>query len=337
MKKKTRREFLIELISYFSGILGIKLLNPKTSFNIKSSLPKSKVILSQSNKAFSDSFDVNINILKEMITNSIKLLTNSNSALSAWKSLFSPEDIVAIKVNTLSGKFLSSHPELVEVLVDRLKLSGVKEENIIIYDRTNAELKRAGFKINLEGRGAKCFGTDTPGVGYDNEPTVIGSVGSCFSRIVSEFCTAIINVPVLKDHDLAGVSIALKNHFGSINNPNKCHPNNCDPYIADLNLHSFIKDKTRLIICDALLASYDDGPAYTSDGTWKFNSILVSFDPVALDYIGLLEIEKKRKERGLPPLKSQGRYPKYIDTAADKEHRLGVNKLEKIDLIKIKT
>lgn len=60
--------------------------------------------------------------------------------------------------------------------------------------------------------GIQCFGTDElPGGGYEAEPQLSGSVGTCFSKIISRLCTAIINVPVLKDHDLAGISVAMKN------------------------------------------------------------------------------------------------------------------------------
>ena len=88
--------------------------------------------------------------------------------------------------------------------------------------------------------------------------------------ILAEKCTAIINVPVLKDHDLAGVTMAMKNFYGAIHNPNKYHDNNCNPYIAELNTSPIIKDKTRLIVCDALLAQYNGGPAFKPQYTWNY-------------------------------------------------------------------
>ena len=39
---------------------------------------------------------------------------------------------------------------------------------------------------------------------------------------------------VLKDHDLAGVSLAMKNWYGVVHNPNKLHDDDCDPFVADL-------------------------------------------------------------------------------------------------------
>ena len=57
----------------------------------------------------------------------------------------------------------------------------------------------------------------------------------------------LINLPVLKDHDGAGVTIALKNMYGAIHNPNKYHPNGCDPYVADLNMLPEIRSRMKLI------------------------------------------------------------------------------------------
>ena len=53
-------------------------------------------------------------------------------------------------------------------------------------------------------------------------------------------------MPLLKDHDGAGVSIALKNMYGVIHNPNKYHPNGCNPYVADVNMLPDIRTKMRL-------------------------------------------------------------------------------------------
>jgi uncharacterized protein (DUF362 family) len=267
-----------------------------------------------------------------MLNSAMKELTGLKSIKACWKKYFSHKDIVGIKVNCIAGKKLSTNPELVNAIISGLLLAGVKEDNIIIYDRGTRELARAGFRINKRRKGVKCYGNDA--VGYDFIPTMIRSVGCCFSKILSRQVTAIINVPVLKDHELAGVSLSLKNHFGSINNPNKYHGNNCDPYIADLNSHPFIKDKTRLVICDGIVALYNGGPGYKKQWTWNYRGLLVSTDPVALDYIGTREIEKMRKIKKMKSLKEAGRPPKHITTAA--KLGLGTANLQEIKVIRMK-
>jgi len=133
----------------------------------------------------------------------------------------------------------------------------------------------------------------------------------------------LINLPVLKDHDGAGVTLALKNMYGTIHNPNKYHPNGCDPYIADLNMLPEIRSRMKLTICDATTAMYEGGPGFKPEHSWKANSLLVAEDPVALDYTGWQMIERKRAEMGLKTLEAEQRAPHYIATAADQDHRRG--------------
>ncbi len=213
-----------------------------------------------------------------------------------------------------------------------LQAAGIPAGNLIIFDRLTEELDRAGFVINAD-EGVRCFGTDRRG--YDREPTVSGKVGSCFSRIVSEDCTALLNLPMVKDHDLAGVSISLKNHFGCINNPNKLHLDNCCPYAADVNLAPAVRSKQRLIICDALEVIYDGGPTYRPATTRAYGALLMGTDPVALDRVGWEIIEDLRVRARLEPLKAAGREPRYIMVAGDARHRLGVADPARIEKIEV--
>ena len=276
---------------------------------------------------------IDTRILREMVWEGVKAACEKPTPSEAWQSLFRPEDVVGIKVNCLAGSGLSSHPELADAIVEGLKSAGVKEGYIIIWDKTNRDLERAGFSINAGKEGIKCVGTNALEGGYEPEPTILGAVGSCFSTILTKYTTAQVSIPVLKDHDLAGVSIALKNFYGAIHNPNKYHDNNCDPYIAEVNSHPDIKKKVRLVICDALVVQYHGGPSYKAKGAWDYRGVLVSFDPVALDAVGAKIIEDKRREMGLPSLEQVGRPPKHIATAG--RMGLGVDNLEEIEIVRI--
>jgi uncharacterized protein (DUF362 family) len=204
-----------------------------------------------------------------------------------------------------------------------LQEAGIKANDIVVWDRDSDELERVGFHLSMGGNGVQCFGTDR--VGYQPELVSYGSVGSQLSRILIQRSSLLINVPVLKDHDGAGVTIALKNMYGVIHNPNKYHPNGCNPYIADLNMLPEIRSRMRLTICDATTAQYEGGPAFKPEYSWRHNALIVSQDPVALDYTGWQIIERKRAEKGLKTLQAEGRAPHYIATAADAGHQLGTN------------
>ncbi len=319
MAKSTRREFLKALgaglvLPTIGGVVGTS-LSKDIAASGQVAPEKSKLIIARHEKFLGDG-KVNGELVGKALDDGLMRLTEAKSPVGAWASLFKPEDVVGLKLNCLAKRAFSPHVELVEAVIRGLKLAGLNEGNIIIFDRTSRELREAGFTI-YKGGGLKCFGTDElSGGGYEPNPIVVGHVGSCFSRIVSSLCTAIINIPVLKDHDLAGVSVAMKNFYGVIHNPNKYHDNNCDPYIAELYSHPYVNGKVRLTICDALMAQYNGGPAYKAQWAWPYRGILLGMDPVAMDKVGAGIIEEKRKEVGLPSLKEAGREPKYIQTAA---------------------
>lgn len=341
--KQSRRSFIKRIISFFTFFYGFFakkdiLFAEKTLEKIiliSSPTPekkdKQKVIIARNVDVWEGN-KINKTIVKEMINKSLLKLTSSKLNKESWSKLFTKRDIVGIKINTISGRNLSTRKEIISAIISGLKLAGVDENNIIIWDRLNIELINAGYKINLR-RGVKCFGTDE--VGYDSELTISGSVASRVSKIASTICTALINVSVMKDHEIAGVTLCLKNYFGAVDNPNKMHQNGCNPFIADLNMMPVFSKKTKLYICDALLAQYEGGPGYKPSFTIKYGGILFSTDPVAIDTVGWKIIEQMRREKGLPSLKEKGREPVHIKTAGDTEHRLGINDLSKIEIINI--
>lgn len=337
---KERRMFLKKSLKIGGGIcastvLGRQLIDCSSLVVRGADTPtinQPTVVIARDNNLFSESGNLKETTVSSLLHKALMQLTKKISQEKAWQTLFQPDDVVGIKLNCLSGKTMSPHVTVVESIIQGLKLAGVKDKNIIVFERFNRELETAGFRVRRMTDGVQCFGTDElPGGGYEPEPQMAGNVGTCFSMIVSRICTAIINVPVLKDHDLAGVSIAMKNFFGVIHNPNKYHGGNCNPFIADLNTHSYIANKVRLTVCDAILAQYNGGPGYKPQWTWSYNGIIIGKDPVALDRVCHNIIEEKRREMRLPSLKQANREPKYISTAAGLG--LGVDDLSKIKLI----
>jgi uncharacterized protein (DUF362 family) len=336
--KHTRRRFLHSLAAAPAALWalarGEKVFSEPIGGPIAAaSLPSSaKVVVAKRKAAADTGRKLNASEVADVLGNSIVAATGKSDPRGAWGSLFGKKDVVGIKVNSLAGSGLSSHPELVAAIVEGLATAGVAKENIIVWDRAEHELSAAGFSPNTVA-GARVIGTDSRGAGYERDIEFSGEVGSCFSAILSRMCTAVINMPVLKDHDLSGVSLGMKNFYGAIHNPNKYHDDNCDPYIADLNQHSLIAKKLRLVICDGLKGQYHGGPASREQWAWPAGTLLVGTDPVAVDRIGLDLIEEKRKEVGMDSLKDVGREAKHIQTAA--ERGLGVSDIAKISKITV--
>ena len=242
MLKPTRRRFLRFLTAAPAGLWafarGQTLVRagsdgPRISPAFSPHPPDPRIVIAKRPDVGEKNGLVPVAGVARVLSDSITAATGKADPSSAWRSLFKPDDIVSIKVNCLAGRGLSSHPELVGAIVDGLASAGVSRDRVVIWDRSLRELVAAGFPrtgIN----GARVLATDLPQVGYERDIEFSGEVGSCFSRLLTRSCTAIINVPVLKDHDLSGVSIGMKNFYGAIHNPNKYHENLCDPFQADL-------------------------------------------------------------------------------------------------------
>ena len=238
-----------------------------------------------------------------------------------WARLFAPHEIVAIKVNGLASGHLSPRPELVWAVVAGLRAAGVRDSNIVIWERTTRELERSGFAPQTGEHEVRVYGTDAlKGSGYAQQIESFGQVGSLVSRVLTEYADALINVGVLKDHDLAGVSAGMKNLYGAIHNPNRYHDNACDPYVAHVTALPSIRSKLRLTVIDAILGQAHAGPAYNAEWIWPCGRLLVAADPVACDRVAADLIAAARAARGLPSLEEAGREPVWIATAA----RLGL-------------
>ncbi|NCO36832.1 MAG: hypothetical protein AUJ92_18160 [Armatimonadetes bacterium CG2_30_59_28] len=233
----------------------------------------------------------------------------------AWSALFSPSDVVAIKVNCLGGPNLSTRPGLVQAVIDCLVAVNVKPGNIIVFDRKSRELAGTGYTVSQAAGSPIVAGTDELG-DYETNLTRQGTIASRLSKVVSSICTAIINVPILKDHKIVGVSAALKNYFGVIDNPNKYHDSAGDPHVPHCFTIPSILGKDRLTVCDALTASFHGGPGYDPKGVWRPSCILVATDPVALDYVAWYMVEHQRQQQGLKSLAQENRKPEYIFTSA---------------------
>jgi len=294
---------------------------------------KSKVVVARDAMLRGAGATVDSQRMLSLLDRAMQALFDRNNPAECWKKLVRPGETVGLKVNALGGRGLSSNAHLVEAICERLQEAGTKASDIVVWDRDSDELEHVGFHLSTGGNRVQCFGTDR--IDYEQELATYGSVGSRLSKILTQRSNVLINVPVLKDHDGAGVTIALKNMYGVIHNPNKYHPNGGDPYIADVNMLPEIRTRMRLTICDATTASYEGGPGYKPEFSWKNNALLISQDPVALDYTGWQIIERKRAEKGLKTLESEHRAPHYIATAADAQHRLGTNDPRKITVVEV--
>jgi len=264
-----------------------------------------------------------------LLTTALRTLSGQGDLAAAVRR-YLPGSSVGMKTNCLAHKLNSTPLPLVEALTAILVGTAFKAKDVVVWERSNRELASAGFTPNVSGAGRRCVGTDASVVGYSEDFHSSGEVNSLVSRILTEIVDVNVNLPVLKDHSVAGLSAGMKNMYGAINNPNKYHGNNCDPFCAHVNNLEPIRRKNRLIVIDAVRVQYNGGPGFAEDYLAYYNGLVISDDPVAADRIGLEIVEHLRAISGQPTLERAGRPVGYL-TSAEKLG-LGVADIKKIEL-----
>src|SRR5205807_2470579 len=71
----------------------------------------------------------------EMIRRGMAALTGEAAARDAWRKLFSPSDVIGIKVNCSGAPGICSHPVVVAEIVRNLISIDIKPDRIYIYER----------------------------------------------------------------------------------------------------------------------------------------------------------------------------------------------------------
>jgi len=266
-----------------------------------------------------------------LLERAVRGALDAPDAAAALAGLLGDDAVVGVKLNNLAGPPLAPTPAFVKALVALLGKAGVTPGRIIFFERGERDITKGGFEVKRSGGGPLFVGHDTPGFGYQSEISTSGSVGSCLSRVVTDRITALINLGVLKDHNLAGLSAGMKNLFGIIHNPNRYHDDLCDPVVADVSAFPVVRRKLRLVLVDALTEQYEGGPGYLPAFAWERNGVMAATDPVALDRVGWDIVEAQRKKKGLPSLTEAGRPPRWIRTAA--RRGLGTDDPDKFELV----
>jgi uncharacterized protein (DUF362 family) len=206
---------------------------------------------------------------------------------------------VGIKVNTLNPDCATS-PALVRGLVDSLRAGlGLPAEQVVVWDRRGDELARAGFTSEAMGD-ATVLGTVTSlgasgGPGYEGAYCVVGGKTTRLSRILTELTDVTINCPVLKTHEVSGVTSALKNVYGVIDNPADFHADLATSLPAIYALGP-VRSRIQLTVVDALIAVTVGGTSSPADTVPR--RVFASRDALAADSRALSLVNELRADKG---------------------------------------
>ncbi|HKS97661.1 MAG TPA: DUF362 domain-containing protein [Terriglobia bacterium] len=302
-----------------------------------------------------------------MMRAGMKELTGADGWADAWRQFFEPGDVVGIKVNPVGRPLVISDPTVLHEIIAGLESAGVKRQDIIVYDRYHKEFLEAGFDKWLPERVRSSYAVEEgdnvqqgidgydpdhymdmaltlPGYSIDN-PTARRSYAA---RFITREVNKLVNLPVLKDHQSAGVTLALKNmSHGLVNNVARSHSssslNACNAFIPASVSIPVIRNKAVLHILDGVKGLYHGGPFARPQFVWEHHTLYFATDPVALDHIGWEVIDAKRVSVGKKKLVEDTpdqfstfvhRQPEHVEIAG----ALGLGEWDrsKIDLRQVK-
>lgn len=361
-----RRSFLTGMAACIAAVTGLINVEKESVAATHEKNAKSSRIVSVFHPAASaagkglDNADLDQEAVRQMVHAGILAFTGEKDLKKAWRKIIpDPGKKVAIKINCqIQGVYTKA--KVVQPLVEGLIVSGVPADNIIIYDKTANAFDLAGFIPN-NGAGVKVgkvsdFGGYSRFMFHRLANLLTGGYESSFWNYLAKTgresnfgsvrslawlalrgrkplwdCEYLINVPVLKALDgYSGISMSMKNHYGTIANPSEHHADMMD-YIPFINSLPEIRNKTRLIVLDAIFGEYKWINGRDQKYVVRVNKVLMSDDPVAIDTIGWNMIEGLRGQHGLPPLVPQ---PAFIAKAA--QMGLGHNDLSQIEKIELR-
>lgn len=283
-----------------------------------------------------DEGNIDADILHSMYTKSVKALTGERNIKKAWDKLFRyynkqngrgdsgyrPGELIAVKINLnntmeaddADNEIDQSPQATLELVRQLVESAGVRQQDIIIYDATIGWRRRA-----MPDRIVKPVKAAYPDVrwmsaegsdGVEPAEWVEGAIsytdpsiklGTALPKAVVD-ATYLINVALLKGHELAGVTLCAKNHFGSIQFPVREHGN---PFVHQMrgkkgDYSAFVDlmgcpnlgKKTVLYIVDGIYGMQTNvGVPKPDRDKWKMfggewsGCYFMSLDPVAIESV----------------------------------------------------
>lgn len=242
--------------------------------------------------------------IDDMLDQGVLSLTGETDTTAAWRGIMRTNnpagyvsgDRVAIKVNN-NNRWAddqgqpNSDPEIIGAVVAGLKSIGVSESDIFVYDTSRRQIARVTDGVQAVYPGVTFVGLAETVRDEDAWVTFSSAADQRLPTVVSQ-SQHLINLHMMKGHK-PGITGAMKNHFGTIETPSALHPDlELGPTLSELNNNPHIKDKTRLLLTEAIFcnpSSYSNPPVQLSyldlfpEGTP--NSLFLATKPVSLDSV----------------------------------------------------
>lgn len=281
-------------------------------------------------------YKTNPAVVRSMVNRLVLAVTGKPDIAQAWRSLVSPNDNIGIKISAAGGELFTTHHDVVDAIVDGLVAAGHARDTIIVWDRSIAGAKEAGYS-KADGYQLKAI---APRDGYDRKTIVTAPVigqlvwgdleyvpstkvplddtenssnVSHVARILSSEVTKVINVPVMCSSETNGIAGCLYNMtVPNIDNWRRFTQSIGfgRESLAELYTEPLLGKKVVLNIMDGLVAQYAGGPQSQPNWAVHFETLYASKDPVAIDAIALKQLQQWRAAGSLPAIEHTADYIK---------------------------
>jgi hypothetical protein len=106
--------------------------------------------------------------VRAMLDHALPKVTGQTTPRAAWRTLVTPTDVIGLKVDAQHGPMAGTRPALVEAVARSLIAAGIPVRQIVIWDSSLEDLRKAGYA-----RMAKTLGVRLAGAreaGYESHP-----------------------------------------------------------------------------------------------------------------------------------------------------------------------
>ena len=314
-------EKLCRWLPLWAGALCLAPLPPLGQAQEAAQPPQPRILLVEDKSALRE-FEVDAVKVEDMVAEGLKRLTGKPSAAAAWLTMVSPADMVGIKVNSALGPIGGTRKPVVDAVVRGLLEARLPPNRIIIWDRSLASLKAAGYDALAKRHGVRLAGSQD--AGWDESVTyespiigtlVSGDLGferdgektsrkSHLSRLLTGEMTRSISICPLLNHNRAGVSGHLVGLVdGSMDNSHRFSRSGSILAVAvpeilaieDEAQRRLLGDRLVLGITDALFCQYLGQSKCLLHYTAALGQLRFSTDPVALDVFSIEELKRQRE------------------------------------------
>jgi uncharacterized protein (DUF362 family) len=275
-KKLTRKNFLKMCLAGLAGLaLGGKFLKDAAAAATSSGFN------GRPNKGIKGDYDLVVAKGLDPYISTVKAVTG----LGGMSRFVKKNDVVLIKPNIgwdrSPEQAANTNPQVVAALIDMSFQAGAKRVNV--FDVTCNDAKRtydnSGIRAIAKEKGANVYFADD----WNTVPMKLS-----YDSPMNEWpilkdaieCDTFINVPILKHHSLAGLTISMKNLMGICGGDRGRIHNGIGRKLADLT--DFINPE--LTVVDAYRVLLRHGPVGGSlDDVKRLDTIIAGTDPVLAD------------------------------------------------------